>query len=196
MPNNASTPRRRLTTWDKVTVYAFDCLAFDHSARSGDNYHSYNPSTVSVIEHKVNELLASHGMAGTSSRVDTTSAVDFCLRRLYALGIVLMCPYSSNARQYQLKAESGAVCTLVRELRLELIDGRSFNSDMQPGIYSLIFNRYQRRMREVRGLCIEFNRYQQQVREREPHATTQQTQNSMETVYSQRREQAIHKLGL
>ena len=172
MPSN-TTPQPYLTVWDKATIHALNRLACASSITW------FN---MVVIVNRVTAYADNY--INVHYERDIANAVRDSLSRLGTLDIV-SCE-QQNVLNYmlfmrKLNTNLEAVERLARAIQLELAETSNFNDAGREQesriIYTVLFNTH---VRLHRPTTTEFL----------------SVENSMETAYSQRREQAIRELGL
>jgi len=169
MPNYPHTPHRRLTTWDKVSLYTLDELA-----RYGNT-----SSRMPVIKHCAS-LIVQHGLADVSAHPGALRTVSSSLRKLENAGIVTRC---CGGRGYVYKlntANNVHVSWLIATLRIELIINGNFNGAFgaTDALYEVL---YQTAPLVYHGVTV------QQTRRR---------RSNMQSAYTRRRNKALKELGL
>jgi len=120
MPSDV-VPRRRLTTWDKVSLYTLDSLPRHRSWYS-----------TAAIKDKARLLIMTNNIANVSSNLGAAGMVSSCLNKLAVLGIVTKDRVSIRGRRrtaYRLNRNADAVARLIQAIDDELRSYGSLNSN-------------------------------------------------------------------
>jgi len=120
MPSNNVVPRRQLSTWDKVSLYALDSLP---------RHRTW--FTIAEIKEKARSLIATGSIASVSSNPGAVSAVNSCLNRMAVLGIVFRDRDTIGGRGqvvYELNRSRAAVAELAEAINDELLNNRNLDS--------------------------------------------------------------------